>query len=410
MSLADLFKEVLFSLTANKVRSGLTILGIVVGIASVILMVSIGQGTQKSITSSITSSGANLVTVYPGAQGGGGFGGGGPRGAGGSAQTLTMADATAVEQVAGVKAVAPEITRNFQAIAGSKNTNTRIVGTTASDATVRSIATSTGTFLTEQDVRSTAAVAVLGPTAATDLFGDGVDPVGKSVRVNGVPLRVIGTTASKGGSGFGNQDDVIYVPITTAQRQLAGNTQYVSTIYVEAASSDQMTEVKTGITDLLLSRHHISDSTAADFSTLSQADILSTASTITGTFTLLLAAIAGISLVVGGIGIMNMMLTTVTERMREIGLRRALGARRSDISTQFLAEAVALTVIGGIIGIVVGWGGSLLVTAVFSIATDVSLAAVLLAVAVCTGIGIVFGYYPAYRAARLDPIESLRYQ
>jgi putative ABC transport system permease protein len=184
----------------------------------------------------------------------------------------------------------------------------------------------------------------------------------------------------------------------------------VSTIYVEADTSDQMTAVKDGITTLLLSRHHISDSTQADFSTLSQADILSTASTITGTFTLLLAAIAGISLVVGGIGIMNMMLTTVTERMREIGLRKALGARRSDISTQFLAEAVALTVIGGIVGIVIGWGGSLLVTAVFSIATDVSLLAVVIAVAVCTGIGVVFGYYPAYRAARLDPIESLRYQ
>ena len=409
MSLSDLFKEVLFSLTANKVRSGLTILGIVVGIASVILMVSIGQGSQKSITSSITSSGANLITVYPGASSGGGFGGG-PRGAGGSAQTLTMADATALEGVTGVKSVAPEITRNFQVIAGSKNTNTRIVGTTANDATVRSITTSTGTFISEQDVKSTAAVAVLGPTTATDLFGEGVDVIGKTVRINGIPFRVIGTTASKGGSGFGNQDDVIYVPITTAQRQLAGNTQYVSTIYVEAETSGQMTEVKDGITTLLLSRHHISDSTQADFSTLSQADILSTASTVTGTFTLLLAAIAGISLVVGGIGIMNMMLTTVTERMREIGLRKALGARRSDISTQFLAEAVALTVIGGIVGIIIGWGGSLLVTAVFSIATDVSWMAVVIAVAVCTGIGIVFGYYPAYRAARLDPIESLRYQ
>jgi putative ABC transport system permease protein len=409
VSLTDLFKEVLLSLTANKVRSGLTILGIVVGIASVILMVSIGQGSQASITSSITSSGANLITVSPGASSGGGFGGG-PRGAAGSAQTLTKADATALESLSGVKAVAPEITRNFQVIAGSKNTNTRIVGTTANDATVRSITTSTGTFISDQDVKSTAAVAVLGPTAASDLFGDGVDVIGKSVRINGIPFRVIGTTASKGGGGFGNQDDVIYVPITTAQRQLAGNTQYVSSIYVEAASADQMPAVKAAITTELLSRHHISDSTQADFSTLSQADILSTASTITGTFTLLLAAIAGISLVVGGIGIMNMMLTTVTERMREIGLRKALGARRADISTQFLAEAVALTVIGGVVGIVIGWGGSLLVTALFSIATDVSWLAVVIAVAVCTAIGVVFGYYPAYRAARLDPIESLRYQ
>jgi putative ABC transport system permease protein len=409
MSIYDLLHETLLSVTSNKVRSGLTVLGIVVGIAAVILMVSIGQGSQASITSSIKSAGSNLLTVSPGGRSAGAFGG--PMGdAGGrSSATLKQSDADIIATLPGVSTVAPQASGRYAVSTPGASVNMSVTGAGRNLAMVKSIETSAGVFVSDEDIRSAAKIAVLGPTAVTDLFAAGVDPLGQKVRINGIIFTVVGVTKSKGGSSFLNQDEVVYIPMTTLQRYLAGS-DAISVINVEAATAEQMATVQTEITDALMTAHRITDPTKADFSVLSQTDILSTVSTITNTFTLLLASIAGISLVVGGIGIMNMMLTTVTERTREIGLRKAIGARPADISRQFLAEAVTLCLAGGLIGILVGWGGSQIITATGLMTTLVSAQSVLLAVGVCAGIGIVFGYYPARRAAKLDPIEALRYQ
>jgi len=407
MTTADLFHETYSALSANRVRSGLTILGIVIGISSVITMIAIGTGAQASITSSIQSIGSNLVMVQPGA----------PRGPGtavsagrGNAQTLTLADSDAIAtQVANAQYVAPIVQARKQVIARGTNTNTTIYGITSTYASVKSIDVTDGQFITDTQNKSMAKVAVLGPTTRDDLFGTDAEVVGQTIRIGGIQFTIIGVTVAKGGSGFTNQDDAIYIPLSTDQLFLQGN-QYLSTINVSAASSDATTQVQNDITALLLARHNISDPTKADFSTTNQADILATASSVTQTFTLLLAAIAGISLLVGGIGIMNMMLTNVTERTREIGLRKAIGATRRDISMQFLSEAVALTIIGGTIGIALGWCISLLITATGLVTTQVSLTSVLVSFGVSALIGIIFGYYPAARAAALNPIEALRYE
>jgi putative ABC transport system permease protein len=408
MSLYDLIHETFLAVTNNKVRSSLTILGIVVGIASVILMVSIGQGSQASITNSIKAAGSNLLIVQPGGRTSGSFGGGGGFG-GQSDSGLSAADVAIIKTLPGASVVAPQASGRYPLSTPGASVNISVTGAGQDYQTVKSIETSEGVFISDEDIKAGTKVVVLGPTAVTDLFAAGVDPLGEKIRINGINFTVVGVTKSKGGTSFGNADEVAYVPMTTLQRYLSGNTN-ISLINVEAASADQMATVKSEITDALMAAHHITDSTKADFSVLSQADILSTASTVTGTFTLLLAAISGISLLVGGIGIMNMMLTTVTERTREIGLRKAIGARPRDITMQFLAEAVTLCLAGGIIGIAIGWGGSELISATKVLTTVVSMQAIGLAVGVCASIGIVFGFYPARRASKLDPIEALRYQ
>ncbi len=409
MKLSDTLQETYIALSANKARSGLTVLGIVIGISSVIALVAVGQGSTSSITSSISSLGSNLLTVSPGAQRNVGcFGAASARG---SAQTLTMDDANAIAELDGVSAVAQQINSNQQVTAKGTNTNTSIYGVTSTYSVIRNIELAAGSFIAESQNQSGAKVAVLGPTTMTDLFGEDADPssvVGQKVRIKGSEFKVIGVTVSKGSSGFNNQDDLIYIPVKTAARYLSGN-NYLSSISVQAENADVMTQLQEEITSLLLARHK-KTTDSADFSVQNQADLLSSLSSISSTLTLLLGAIAGISLLVGGIGIMNMMLTNVTERTREIGLRKAIGAKRGDISRQFLVEAIALTVIGGTIGVVLGTGIAFAVNALGFLTTSVSWKSVVLAFGVSAAIGIVFGWYPARRASRLNPIEALRYE
>ncbi len=408
MRTVDILRETYTSLSANKTRSSLTILGIVIGIASVIAMVSIGTGASNTISSSIESLGSNLIMVMPGqSRGGPGFGAFGGRG---GAKTLTQADEEAiVQQVANIAAIDPEVNGRYQITAKGTNTNTSVTGVTSAYTRVRNMDIDEGSFITDQHTASAAKVAVLGPTTRDDLFGVGAEAVGQSIRINGLEFKVIGITKSKGGTGFGNQDDVIFIPVTSAQRYMSGD-QYLSTIAIQAQNTGEMTQVQSDITTLLLTRHKISDPTQADFTVLNQNDILATASGVTATLTYLLAAIGGISLLVGGIGIMNMMLTTVTERTKEIGLRKAIGAKNKDISTQFLAEAIAFTLIGGVIGIALGWLISYGINLTGTVKTSVSLSSVLLAFGVSAATGIIFGYYPARKASQMNPIEALRYE
>ncbi|MFH0930185.1 MAG: ABC transporter permease [Candidatus Moraniibacteriota bacterium] len=403
--LIDLFRETIRSLSGNKARSSLTILGIVIGIASVITMVAIGQGAKSTIEKNIESIGSNLIIVMPGSQRVGGI----SQGAG-SSQTLTLEDADAIKsQVQNAKAVAPEVSRRYQVTAKGNNTNTQIVGTVLDYLAVRNVKMNIGSFFSDQQEKSSAKVAILGPTARDDLFGVNVNPVGQSIKIKNVDFQVTGVAEAKGGSGFSNPDSNIYVPLATAQHFLSGN-NYLSNVSIAATDQAFMTSVQQQISDLLITRHKITDPTQADFSIMNQNDIIATATSITSTFTILLSSIAGISLLVGGIGIMNMMLTNVTERTREIGLRKAVGIRKIYINLQFLAEAVVLTFLGGAIGILLGWVASFAVNRFVSLNAQISFSAVLLAFGVSAVVGIVFGFYPARRAANLNPIEALRYE
>jgi len=406
MTTKDILEETYSSLSSNKVRSGLTMLGIVIGISSVIAMTAIGNGAQASIQSNIQSIGANLINVSPGTARGPGTQVSSGRG---SAKSLTMDDANAIaKEVSMISAVAPEVSSRYQVTGKGTNTNTTVSGVTPSYPDVRNVEIDQGSFINDQNVGSGAKVAVIGPTVKTDLFGE-EEALGQFIRIKQIQFKIVGITKSKGGAGFNNPDNVIFVPITTAQRYFSGD-EYVSSISISAESAEVTKEVQDAVTVLLLDRHNISDPALADFSTINQADIIATVSSVTSTFTILLSAIAGISLLVGGIGIMNMMLTTVTERTREIGLRKAIGAKRRDISRQFLVEAVALTLVGGSVGVILGWLISFAVTKLGILATEVSIGSVLLAFGVSTTIGIVFGYYPARKAAKLNPIDALRYE
>ncbi|MBV9159352.1 MAG: ABC transporter permease [Candidatus Kaiserbacteria bacterium] len=403
MKTADLFQETYAALSANKARSGLTILGIVIGISSVIAMISIGTGAQKSIQGSIEGLGTNLLTILPGVvQPGRGIVSSGR----GSAETLKPADVDAITRIDGVDSVSAEVSRRFQVVADSgNNTNTTVTGASDVYAAIHNLDLAEGQFLSAENVRSLGRQAVLGATAATDLFGDN-DPVGGTVRINGTLFHVIGVLKAKGGVGFSGPDDMVIVPVTSMQKILTGSDSY-STITVKVTDKNEMNDVQSEITTTLSDLHHVSE---PDFSVISQQDILGTLTSVIQTFTLFLASIAGISLLVGGIGIMNMMLTTVTERTREIGLRKAIGARASDISRQFLVEAVTLTLVGGAVGVLLGCALALAVNFSGIVTTSISLGSVLLAFSVAAGIGIVFGYYPARRAARMNPIDALRYE
>ncbi len=406
MNIRDILEETYAALSANKARSGLTILGIVIGIGSVIAMVSIGQGASGQIQSSIEGLGSNLLTVSPGfAQQGRGFVSAGR----GSAQTLTNEDTDVLRGIEGVAYVSPERQGRYQVISSAgNNTNVTVIGASPDYALVRNVFVADGSFVTESNMRSVGRVVVLGPTAAQDLFGEGNDSLGKTIRINRLTFKVIGVLQPKGGAGFFNPDDTIYIPLTTMQKILAGG-DYLSSIAVGVARKELMPQGQAEAIAALADEHRV-DPKNPDFSMISQDDILGTLTQVTDTFTLFLAAVAGISLVVGGIGIMNMMLTTVTERTREIGLRKAIGAKKKDISRQFLTEAVMLTFLGGVLGVVLGWIISVLISSFAGLSTQISIQAVMLAFGVSAAIGIVFGYYPARRAASLNPIEALRYE
>jgi putative ABC transport system permease protein len=405
MDFFELLSSSFEALTLNKVRTALAGLGIVIGIGAVIALVSLGQATQQSVQNSIQGLGANLLTISPGSQRTGAVQGGF-----GSSQTLTLDDATAIQSAnfSSINKVSPEVSRRSQVTAGRNNTNTSIIGATAAYPAVHNVTMSSGTFITDQDVQGSRNVAVIGPQVVSDLFGGG-DPTGQTIRINKIPFTIIGITVSKGGTGFANQDDIVFIPITTAQKTVFG-IDYVNDISLSAASADSITQAENDAGYLLLQRHKISDPTQADFSMFSQSDILSAASSVTGTFTALLAGIAAISLLVGGIGIMNIMLVTVIERTREIGLRKALGAKDNLVIAQFLIESIILTIGGGLTGMVLGillsYGISLLINLPFTI----SIFAIFLAIGVSGAIGILFGWYPAKKAADLSPIEALRYE
>jgi putative ABC transport system permease protein len=409
------------ALGANKLRTTLTMLGIIIGVAAVIALMSIGRGAQAQVTSQIQSLGTNLLFIRPGSTNQGGI-----RSGAGQAATLTLEDSDAIASLSNVVAAAPEVGTLIQILSNGENWSTRATGVTEDYATVRNTKMADGEWINRQHVDARSLVVVLGDSVAKQLFPD-TDPIGQSVRMSvgsrtGTNFRVIGVAEPKGASGFGNQDDQVYVPITTVMARLfaqrtARGAPNVSTVNVQVASETVMDDTVEEIGELLRERHKV---TQDDFSIQSQQDFLNTFDQIAGTFTLLLGAIAGISLVVGGIGIMNIMLVSVTERTREIGIRKAVGARRRDILTQFLVEAIVVSVLGGAIGIALGSGLAALIStiqvpgngggAASNLQTQVGLDSVLLAFCVSAAVGLFFGIYPATRASRLNPIEALRYE
>jgi putative ABC transport system permease protein len=403
MKISDLLKEAIFAISANKVRSGLTILGIVIGIGSVVAMISIGQGATGQITQSIEGLGSNILTVMPGGTRVGAMFMGR-----GTAQTLKEEDVSVLKTVEGVLDVVPITQRTFQIIApNGNNTRTSIIGASQGVFAVREISIESGSTFNEEQVRNIAKVAVLGKNIAQDLFGE-ENAVGKTIRISGINFKVIGVAAPKGGAMGMVFDDMVYVPITTMQKTLA-KSDYLTMILIKGERKDILPQIQQEALLVLAEKHRV-DPQNPDFSIISQEDILSTLTQVTNTMTIFLAAIAGISLIVGGIGIMNMMLTSVTERTREIGLRKAVGAKNKEILSQILTESVLLTFLGGVIGILLGWLISLGISKFAQISTQVSLFSIILAFSVCAGIGIFFGYWPAKKAAKLNPIEALRYE
>ncbi len=407
MVLTDLIGETYTSLLSNKSRSALTILGIVIGIASVITMVSIGQGSTKDIESNIQALGSNLLVVSPGAQRSFGTM---VRSSAGSASTLTEEDAEAIKQsVENLKAVSSLVSTNQQVIYKGNNTRVSVYGIDSAYQSIKSLEAEMGSFLSGEQISKGAKVAVLGPTVRGDLFGEDSDPTGQKIKIGDQQFTVIGITKAKGSSGTSSADNIIYVPISVVEHYFTGN-KSLSSINIEVVSDKLMASAEEDITSLLLVRHKISDAGSADFSIMNQADIMETMSSVSGTMTLLLGAVAGISLIVGGIGIMNMMLTTVTERTREIGLRKSLGARSADIGSQFLLESITLTFVGGAVGILLGIAASFLVDKFGGTTTVISAWSIILSFFVSAAIGIMFGYYPARKASLLNPIEALRYE
>ena len=393
------------ALMANKMRSLLTMLGIIIGVGAVIAMVSIGMGVRNNIQQSIASLGSNMLIVMPGAENRTGV-----RGGAGSKTTLEDEDADAIKaKIGGIDNVSAMVSGSYQVVFGNSNWKTSVQGVSPDYMDIRSLEIESGIFITEHDMVKRNRVAVIGSTVSENLFG-GSNPVGQNIRINNQPFKIIGVLKKKGQSSMGqDQDDVIIVPMTTAQERMLG-VNYVHSINVQVSSPDIMDEVQEDIETLLRQRHHIAKGQEDDFNVRNLTSLMETMDSTTAMITMLLGAVAGISLLVGGIGIMNIMMVSVTERTREIGIRKALGATFRNIMMQFLIESVVIGIIGGVIGIFMGCTLSIAVAEFFNFNTVITLLPIAVSFSFAVGTGLFFGIYPARKAAKLDPIEALRYE
>ena len=406
MSFLDAFNISFSSLRHNRLRTILAMLGIVIGIASVILIISIAKGATSSITSEVSSMGSNLLSVSPGSQSKG------PVQGGGNVETLTYADAQFFKDnndFSNIDTISASVQSNAQVIGNGENMNTTVQGVSAGYFEMQSITVEYGELFSEEDESFYSKVAVIGPDVVTELFGEGADPTGQVIQIKSQLFRVVGVTKAKGSSGMSNPDEAVYIPVTTAMKILLGQ-NYVQMVQMSVLDPTLIDQTTLEIKQALMERHLIADEDNIDFSITSSKEMQETLSNITGTLTAMLAGIAGISLLVGGIGVMNIMLVSVTERTKEIGLLKALGARKNDILLQFLIEAVVLTITGGFIGMVTGEIFSYIASILIDIPFVFQLYPILLAVGVCVAIGVFFGLYPSQRAAKLNPIDALKYE
>ncbi len=394
------------AMARNKMRTFLTMLGIIIGVASVIAMLAIGQGSKKSIQAELSSMGTNMIFIRPYSDMQGGV-----RMDFGSMQTLKIADAKLIEkQCPSVAYVSPLVSTNGQVICGGKNWPTSIQGVSASFLGIRNLSVKDGVMFTEQDISKASKVCLIGKTVVTNLFPDGSSPIGKTIRFKGIPFMIIGVLNEKGQNNFGqDQDDIVLAPYTTIQKRVLAIT-HVQSIYASSINEAASPQAIAEITKVLQASHKLKSTDNDDFEIRSQAEMIKTFSSVTDMLTALLASVAAISLVVGGIGIMNIMFVSVTERTREIGLRMAIGGREIDIMFQFLLEAVIISLVGGIIGIIVGVGASFAVSTIMNWPTSITTISIVLSFIVCVVTGVFFGWYPARKASYLDPIEALRYE